>query len=113
MVPDPLLYLLLHLSLLWVVRVLYHQPGPLAAMLDLALNLSALMAGFWAFTHSDSVFLGAWTFFLVQALYVGIPAFTGRRLQERGSGTDPTDEFQQAYRSAETALRKLSADQSR
>ena len=69
---DPLLYLALHLVLIWLVRSLYHQPGPLAALLDLVLNLFALMAGLWAFVHADSIFMGVWTFFLIQAMFIGI-----------------------------------------
>ena len=108
-VNDPLLYLSAHLGLIWLVRILYHQPGPLAAILDLALNVTALVAGIWAYVHAGSVFLGIWTFFLVQALFVAIPAADGRR---RGHDTDsrsPRDPFQLAYNNAESALRKLSS----
>ena len=108
-VADPLIYLALHLGLIWLVRTLYHQPGPLAALLDLGLNLLALIAGVWAFMHASSVFLGIWSFFLVQALFVAIPAADGRRAQTNGDAQTQPDRFQQAHRSAETALRKLSA----
>ena len=109
LVTDPPLYLALHLALVWLVRALYHQPGPLAALMDLALNLGALMAGLWAFKFADSMFLGIWTFFLVQALFVAMPSADGRRAgSDAGTGTQP-DQFQTAYRSAEAALRKLSS----
>jgi hypothetical protein len=105
LVVDPLLYLALHLVLIWLVRSLYHQPGPLAALLDLVLNLFALMAGLWAFVHADSIFMGVWTFFLIQAMFIGIPSLSNRS----GATPEPqADEFELAYRSAETALRKLS-----
>lgn len=106
LISDPLLYLAVHIGQVWLVRALYHQPGPLAALADLGLNLLALAAGIWAFAHADSPFLGIWTFFLVQALFVAIPAADSRR-----TGTDEaaqSDRFQQAHRSAEAALRKLS-----
>lgn len=109
LVADPLLYLAVHLGMVWLVRALYHQPGPLAALMDLALNLTALMAGLWAFVHADSVFLGIWTFFLVQALFVAVPSADVRRAGS-DAGTEPQpDPFQTAYRSAEAALRKLSS----
>jgi hypothetical protein len=108
LVMDALLYLALHLGLIWLVRVLYHQPGPLAALLDLALNLFALMAGLWAFLHADSVFMGVWTFFLVQAAFVGIPSFGNRSRRGDAVPEKQTDHFQLAFRSAEAALRKLS-----
>jgi hypothetical protein len=106
---DPSLYLLTQAGMIWLVRSLYHQPGPLAAILDLALGLAALAAGVWAFVHADSLFLGIWTYFLVQALFVTIPSANGRRPAGRtGADSDP-DLFQTAYRSADAALRKLSA----
>jgi hypothetical protein len=108
LVMDPLLYLVLHLGLIWLVRVLYHQPGPLAALLDLALNLFALMAGLWAFWHADSVFMGVWTFFLVQAVFVGIPSLSNPSRKSNGLSEQQADRFQLAHRSAEAALRKLS-----
>jgi hypothetical protein len=109
LVTDPPLYLAVHLGMVWLVRALYHQPGPLAALMDLALNLTALMAGLWAFEHADSVFLGIWTFFLMQALFVAVPSADGRRAgSDAGNGPQP-DQFQRAYRSAEAALHKLSS----
>lgn len=111
MLEDPALYLVTQAGMIWLIRSLYHQPGPLAAVLDLALGLAALAAGLWAFVHADSLFLGIWTYFLVQALFVTIPSAKGaRRTSRAGAGPD-SDPFQTAYRSAEGALRKLSAQQ--
>jgi hypothetical protein len=107
LVMDPLLYLALHLVLVWLVRVLYHQPGPLAALLDMALNLFALMAGLWAFWHADSVFMGVWTFFLVQAMFVGIPSVSNRNHRRNAAPEQQSDRFRLACHSAEAALRKL------
>ena len=108
-VADPLIYLALHLGMIWLVRTRYHQPGPLAALLDLGLNLLASIAAVWAFVHADSVFLGIWSFFLVQALFVAIPAADGRQVGADRDEPARPDRFQQAHRSAEAALRKLSA----
>jgi hypothetical protein len=104
-------YLAAHLAMVWLVRILYHQPGPLAALLDLGLQVFALMAGLWAFMHAHSVFLGTWTFFLVQALFTAIPALADRRLRAGSRDSESPDHFQQAYCSAELAVRKLSAHQ--
>ena len=108
LITDMLVYLAMHLGLIWLVRSLYHQPGPLAALLDLALNLFAVTAGVWAYTHAGSVFMGVWTFFLVQALFVGIPSPGGKRRRDDTTRSQQTDSFQLAYRGAEAALRKLS-----
>ena len=103
---DPILHLGAQLGMIWLVRSLYHQPGPMAALLDLALNLAALAAAAWAFTHAGSLFLGIWSFFLIQALFVTIP---GRRSRDTHTGdAAQADRFLCAYRSAEAALRKLS-----
>lgn len=109
LVPDVPIYAAAHLGLVWLVRALYHQPGPLAALADLALNGLALTAGLWAHLHADSVFLGVWTFFLVQALFVGIPSAVGRAQGGAALRDRQADHFQAAYRSAELALRKLSS----
>ena len=102
-------YLAMHLGMLWLVRSLYHQPGPLAAGLDLGLNLLAAAVAAWALLHTGSVFLGVWSFFLVQALYVAIPAAARKpRSEASGSGTT-NDRFQEARRNAENALRRLSS----
>jgi hypothetical protein len=98
-------YLTLHLGMVWLVRSLYHQPGPLAAGLDLGLNLLASMSAVWALLHTGSVFLGVWTFFLVQALFVAIPSVIG----EGGSAPPSPDRFGEARRNAEQALRRLSS----
>jgi hypothetical protein len=108
---DPLAYLLMHLGLIWLVRTLYHQPGPLAAVLDLALNLVGTAGGLWAFIHTGSVFMGIWTFFLAQACFVAIPALGNRGPHDDTPADPQSDRFQLAYRNAETALRRLSADQ--
>jgi len=97
--------------LIWLVRALYHQAGPLAALFDLGLNLLALMAGFWAFWHADSIFMGVWTFFLVQATFIGIPSLSNHRRDSSPASDQRIDQFQTAYRSAEGALRKLSTNQ--
>ena len=108
LVTDPLLYLAVHLGMVWLVRALYQQPGPLAALMDLGLNLTALMAGLWAFVHANSVFLGIWTFFLVQALFVGSPWADARRTGSDADAGPQPDQFQTAFRNAEAALRRLS-----
>ena len=111
LITDIPVYLAAHLGLIWLIRSLYHQPGPLAALLDLALSLFAVTAGIWALAHADSVFMGVWTFFLVQAVFVGIPSLGSRRPRGEAAPGHEADSFQLAYRGAEAALRKLSSHQ--
>ena len=108
-VSSLLLYLVAHLGMIWLVRSLYHQSGALTAIVDLTLNALALMGGVWALLHSGSLFLGVWTFFLVQALFVVMPLRIGVAKSNDPPAQQRPDHFQQAYQNAETALRKLSS----
>ena len=105
--PPSLLYLCGHLALVWLVRSLYFHSSLLAALADLGLVALGLAAAVWAARQSGSVALSLWCFFLVQALFVAIPA---RFPAEGGSTNDalPEDRFQRAHQTAEAALRSLS-----
>jgi len=105
--PPSLLYLCGHLALVWLVRSLYFHSSLLAALADLGLVALGLAAAVWAARQSGSVALSLWCFFLVQALFVAIPA---RFPAEGGSANDalPEDRFQRAHQTAEAALRSLS-----
>ena len=73
---------------------------------DLALNGVSLAAAVWAVNQTGSLFVSIWCFFLVQALFVAIPASMKQKAGQ--TGESHKDRFQHAYRAAETALRKLS-----
>jgi len=92
------------LMLLWAVRALYLQRGPLAALADLGLFGLGLGAALWAAAASGSLALALWCFFLVQALFPSIPsARRGRADHAAGTG----DRFECAERSAVASLRRL------
>jgi hypothetical protein len=103
------LYVLGHLGALWLVRSLYFHSGPLAALADLGLNAFALAAALWALGHTGSLLLALWCFFLVQALFVAIPARPPRECGDGAAEPDLEAHFQQAQRTAEAALRRLSS----
>jgi len=99
-------YLSAHLGLIWLVRSLYFHSSLVTALADLGLVALGLAAAVWSATRSHSAALSVWCFFLVQALYVAIPA----RLAARGGTADeaaPEDRFHHAHRAAEAALRRL------
>ncbi|MEJ2456372.1 MAG: hypothetical protein P8103_19795 [Candidatus Thiodiazotropha sp.] len=102
------LYLLAHLGLIWLVRSLYFHSGPITAFADLGLVLFGLAAALWAWLHTGSLGLGIWCFFLVQALFVLIPANLRRGPSRSMASATETDPFQQAYRTAEAAVARLS-----
>lgn len=101
--PGPWTQVLVQSGLIWLVRSLYHQATPLAALLDLGLILTGLAAALWAGTHTGSLFLAVWCLFLVQAPFAGIP-------ERPGAGPSPEagpDPFDLARRAAERALGRL------
>jgi hypothetical protein len=105
--PPLIPYVLVHVGLVWLIRSLYFYSSPLSALADLGLHGLALAAGVWALTHTGSLLLALWCFFLVQALFVAIPPSMNDRTP--GGAPDAKDNFQHAYRAAEAALRKLSS----
>ena len=107
--PPLLIYILVHLALIWLIRSLYFYSSVLAALADLILNGLSLIAALWAARQTGSVFLSLWCFFLVQALFVAIPARLSRGTRETNAGPDNIDRFQRAHRSAEAAVRRLSS----
>ncbi|MGB5305852.1 MAG: hypothetical protein WBO57_06395 [Gammaproteobacteria bacterium] len=107
--PPLLLYVCIHLGAVWLIRSLYFYSSALSALADLGLNGLGLAAAVWAVTHTGSVFLGIWCFFLVQALFVAIPESVNRKSGAAQAGHAREDRFQHAYRVAETAVRKLSS----
>lgn len=106
--PPLPLYLIAHVGLIWLARTLYFHESSVPALMDAGLSGLALAAAVWAAVSAGSVFLALWCFFLVQALFVAIPARIRR--PGPGAGTDSAaDRFERSHRMAEAALRKLSA----
>jgi hypothetical protein len=110
--PPLLLWLLAQSFAIWLLRCWCCYGSLLAALADAALCLFALAAAMVGAAHSHSLFLALWSFFLAQALFVLIPdtlrpraAGAIHRLQSRHD----EDRFDQAHRSAEAALRRLTA----
>jgi hypothetical protein len=107
--PSLSMYLLVHLGLIWLIRSLYFYSSVLSALADLGLAGLGLAAAVWASIHTGSLFLGIWCFFLLQALFVAIPASLERKASHRQPVPDHEDRFQRAHRAAESAVRKLSS----
>lgn len=103
------LYLLVHLGLIWFLRSLYFYSSLFSALVDLVLTGLGLATGIWAAIQTGSLFLSLWCFFLVQALFVAIPATMNRKPASGSLERDREDRFQYAHRVAESALRRLSS----
>ncbi len=106
--PSFTAYLALHVVAVWLVRSLYFHAGILPALADLALNALAVAASVWALSHTGSVFLAVWSFFLAQALFAAIPPSARGR---RSAGDRDAERFARAERRAEAALRRLAGRQ--
>jgi len=105
--PSLFLYLAAHTTLIWLVRSFYYYSSILSSLTDLGLSFLSLCAAVWAATHTGNVFLSMWCFFLVQALCHFIPLQFKQNRNTTSSIRD--DRFQQAYRTAEAAVSKLSS----
>ena len=107
--PPLALYFLLHVGAVWLVRSLYFYSGVLPALLDLGLSALSVAASVWALSRSGSLFLATWCFFLVQALFVAIPPSVRQKASQPQDKLLVNDDFEQAKKRADAALRQLIA----
>lgn len=105
--PPLPLYLSIHVGAVWLVRSLYFYAGVLPALMDLGLCALSIAAAVWALSHSGSVFLATWCFFLVQALFVAIPPTVKRNTGPSKRATVDNEPFERARRQADRALSQL------
>lgn len=106
--PPFTVFLLTHLVMVWLLRSLYFYSSLFSSLADLALNGFSVATAFWAASHTGSLFLTIWCFFLTQALFVFIPGNLKHPISNRSSTLNNEADFQNAYRTAEAAIRKLS-----
>ncbi len=105
--PPLPLYVLIHVTAVWLVRSFYCYSGFVPALMDFGITALSVSASTWAITRSSSVFLATWCFFLVQALFVFIPtSVQGKQRSQHAAATD-NDNFERAHRQADRALQQL------
>ncbi len=105
--PPLPLYLTMHAGAVWLLRSLYFYTGVVPSLLDLGLSAFAVAAAAWAASHSGSLFLTTWCFFLVQALFVAIPPVIRSRQGTQAPAALQNEKFETARRRADAALRQL------
>ncbi len=108
--PSLTIYIVTHVVLIWFVRSVYFYSSIVPALIDLGLTGLSLAAAVWAGHLTGSVFLITWCFFLVQALFVGIPKRVPRRAERGAADAEGVQRFERAYQAAESALRKLAVN---
>ncbi len=109
LIASPIFYIAIQLCLIWLVRSLYFYSSIVSALADLGMCALSLAIAIWAWTHSQSLFLSLWCFFLVQALFVMIPRQLTTSRQTQAQEDSTKDSFEYAHRAAETAVRKLTS----
>ena len=107
--PPMAVHVLAHLGAIWLVRSLYFYSGFLPALTDLLLSGLSLAALTLAIERTGSLFIGIWCLFLVQALFVFVPASIGPGSKAR-QAVATEGQFQRARHQAERILRQLYAD---
>lgn len=100
--PPLLAWVVVQTGAVWLMRSLYHYRSLWSALADLALCGFAIAAAAATASHTHSVFLSLWSFFLVQGLFAFIPNSAMRRRKP-----DSADSFATAERAAAAALRRL------
>lgn len=104
--PSLWVWLLVQALLIWLLRCLYRYDSLASAIADAALSGFALTTALATASYTHSLFLTLWSWFLIQALFVFIPA-SRTTTASAASATEPDDAFGQAHRTAEAALRRL------
>jgi len=103
-------FVIVQVAMLWLVRSLFSCSSLIEAALDLGLTLLALSFAVFAAVRTDSLFLAAWCFVLVQAFRASIPDFASRLCAGKADaqhGDDPNRTFNDAFRAADEALRRM------
>ena len=101
--------LLLCVTLMWAVRSFAYSRSLVSAVLQGGVCILGCGAALMVYGHSGSLALALWSFFLVQAAFVFIPAHCLRRPAAPSGATlgDALDGFGRAYHAAEQALERL------
>jgi len=113
--PTIILSLFVHVGMIWLVRALYYYTSLVIALFDLGLTLFAMATAIWTLMYTNSLFLSMWCFFLLQALFTVLPTDLKSGLFNKvGKSSKPQaandDVFEQAYLSAKSALRQITAN---
>jgi len=100
--------LVVAVALIWGTRASTSSRSPVAWLLHGGLCLLGLSAALWAYKHSGSIVLAVWSFLLLQALWVYVPARLARQpVEESVAGGQEEDGFVRAHQAAQKALDRL------
>jgi len=113
-----------NLLTIWLVRTFYLHRNLVDSIGDIGFLVAGLAASLWSLSESNSLLLGFWSFFLIQALLVFLPKLTtsfkgGNLTRENAknsgvtvssSGSDSVEQhvskFEQAFSKAKKRLKE-------
>ena len=100
---------LVAVALIWGMRACTYSRSLVVWLLHGGLCLLGLGAALWAYTHSGSIVLAVWSFFLLQALFACVPPRLAQQPVEEGdvAGDQEGDGFVRAHQAAQKALGRL------
>lgn len=109
------IFVIVHVTLAWLVRSLFTYSRIVEAGVDFGLTLLALSFGVYAAVRTDSTFLATWSFLLVHALHVTIPGVVSRWSGPKEHAMpldDPNRGFADAFKAADDALHRIAGQRS-
>jgi len=101
--PTLIIYLVTHAAAIWLIRSCLFHSGMLFTFIDLMLTTLSLVAATWAYLNTHSMLISIWLMLLIHALLGLIPSH-----RHQTDSLNHSEQFIQAQRNAESALRKLS-----
>lgn len=93
-------------SSLWFIRCFLFHRTSIAIISDACLMFVGLAAAYWSIIETSSLFLGFWSYFLIQALLPFLP-----QKIKSSTAANPAEEnnrFEAAHRNAEIAISRIS-----
>ena len=105
--PIPfILYVFIHVIMVWTIRTLFYYSSVFAAIQDLILNAAAVVIATWIFVSTSSLWLTLWGFFLIQACSTFIPNVI-KKQRINNKSESQSNQFEHAFHRAQNALKKI------
>lgn len=99
------LYAFSIIGCLWLTRCFFFHRTFIAIAGDASLTLLGSTVAYWTIIETSSLFLGLWSYFLIQALLPFLPQKVERLSPVNTVAND--SKFESAYRNAEAAISRL------
>lgn len=110
--PSLLIYCAINVGFIWLVRSVYFHANVLTVIIDFVTCLVSTILAIVVLTHSNSMFMCLWSFFLAQAFVLPLLHYFYTHylalLDDRKQPLNRSSQrFYQAYDAAEKALREM------